>query len=90
MKKIMNKVMLTCKKATYYSSVKNYTNLSAPQQMQLKFHLMMCPHCRRFDAQSSQIDESISNFAKNGHKAEMHLTDLKKSEIKDTLNQHLN
>lgn len=89
MKKLMNKIMLTCKKASFYSSIKSYENLSRRQRIQLNTHLMMCAHCRRFNKQSELIDKNISRFSLNGRQTEEHLSEEKKSEIKETVNRHL-
>lgn len=90
MKNMMNKIMLTCRKATFYSSVKNYRKLSRRQHIQLNAHLMMCPHCRRFNKQSELIDKNISRFLLNGRQSEEHLSEEKKAEIKNAVNHNLN
>ncbi|MFW6310456.1 MAG: zf-HC2 domain-containing protein [Prolixibacteraceae bacterium] len=90
MKNMMNKIMLTCRKATFYSSVKNYKKLSRREHIQLNAHLMMCPHCRRFNKQSELIDKNISRFLINGRQSEEQLSEEKKSEIKNTVNHYLN
>lgn len=90
MKNMMSKIMLTCKKATFYSSIKNYEKLSRRHRIQLNAHLMMCAHCRRFSRQSDLIDKNISRFSLNGRQTEENLSEEKKSEIKNTINQNLN
>jgi len=90
MKNMMSKIMLTCKKATFYSSIKNYEKLSRRHRIQLNAHLMMCPHCRRFSTHSELIDKNISRFSLNGRQTEENLSEEKKSEIKNTINQNLN
>lgn len=90
MKKLMNKIMLTCKKATFFSSIKNFKELSKTQRIQLKTHQFMCPHCRRFDQQSEIIDETIFRFAKNGQSTTEKLSKQKKLEMKQSINQKLN
>ena len=88
MNKMMNKIMLTCRKATFYSSIRNYAKLGRRQRIQLNAHLMMCPHCRRFNKQSELIDKNISRFSLNGKLSEEHLSEERKSEIKKSMEDH--
>lgn len=88
MKKLMYKIVLTCKQATYYSSIKSFRKLPFVRSVQLKMHLMMCESCHEFDHQSQIIDQSIVDLHKNHRfQSEEHISEDKKSQIKSTVNQ---
>lgn len=91
MMKLMQIIVLSCKQATFYSSIKNYKKLNLIRRLQLKLHLSMCDSCHEFDHQSEIIDKSLANFGKNGHTHSSEiLSEEKKSEIKATVYQLLN
>lgn len=80
--------MLTCKQATFYSSVKNFRKLPFVRSVQLKMHLMMCESCHEFDHQSQVIDQSMLDLHQNLQlQSEEQLTEEKKSEIEATVKQ---
>jgi len=90
MKELMQKIMLTCKKATFFSSIKNFKKLNAVQRFQLMLHLMVCPQCREFDIQSDAIDKSIEQLHTPGNNnTEIHLSEEKKSGLQETVEQQL-
>ena len=83
--------MLTCKEATFFSSVKNFKKLKWIEYIQLQLHLMVCPGCKAFDKQSQIIDKSLFEFHQNTRlQSEEELSPEKKSEIKSTVKQHIN
>ena len=91
MKKLMYKIMLTCKQATFYSSIKSFRKLNLVHRIQLKLHLSMCKSCQEFDHQSQLIDQSMDSFYKNEQNiSEENLSEEKKSQIKATVNQYIN
>ena len=88
MKKLMYKIVLTCKQATYYSAVKSFRKLPFVRSMQLKIHMMMCKNCHEFDHQSQVIDQSLADLHQNLQlQSEEVLSKEKKSQIKSTVNQ---
>ncbi|MCF6357433.1 MAG: hypothetical protein L3J54_06450 [Draconibacterium sp.] len=90
MKKLMYKIMLTCKQATFYSSVKSFKKLKLVHRIQLKLHLSMCKSCHEFDHQNQIIDKSMTDFYKGKHlHSEETLSEEKKSQIKITVNQYI-
>jgi len=90
MKKLTQILILTCNKATYYSSIKNFKRLGLISRIQLKFHLLICTACHEFNQQSQIIDESMVDLFKNSKlQSEENLTEEKKSEIKSVVNQHI-
>ncbi len=90
MKKLMYKIMLTCKQATFYSSIKSLSRISIVRRIQLKMHLMMCKSCHEFDHQSQIIDQSMVDFNQNEDlQSEEGLSKEKISIIKKAVNQHI-
>lgn len=90
MTNLMDKLMLTCKQATFFSSIRNIRKLKLVRHIQLKLHLMACPACREFDKQSLFIDQSLLEFHKNNHlQSEENLSKEKKSQIKIAVNQRI-
>ena len=88
---LMHKIVLSCKQATFYSSVQAYKKLKKLARMQHKLHLMMCPSCKRFDNQSKIIDQSMQDLHQNKQfLSDELLSSDKKTEIKSSVNQHIN
>ena len=90
MKKLMYKIMLTCKQATFLSSIRSFQKLKFVHRIQLKLHFMACKTCHDFDHQSQIIDRSMVNFYQNTNfQSEESLSEEKISQIKETVNQHI-
>ncbi len=86
----MQKIMLSCKQATFFSSVKNYRKLNVMNRIQLKLHLMACKNCYEYDRQSQIIDKKLSDFQNNNQLlSEEKLSAEKISLIKTSVNQHI-
>ncbi len=49
----MKRLILTCKKATYYISLKEEGRLNFIQLIQLRIHITVCVFCRLFEKQSA-------------------------------------
>ena len=56
MKKLMNYLMLSCKKATELIEKKSLLTLSSKGNIQLKVHTKMCDTCTNYQKQSKEID----------------------------------
>ncbi|NQU85180.1 MAG: hypothetical protein HQ541_05415 [Mariniphaga sp.] len=86
----MNKIMLTCRQSTFFSSVKNTRKLGILESIQHRMHLMVCKACKRFDIHANQIDQSFHDYLFNEELvSEDHLSSEKKSRLKDTVNQSI-
>lgn len=57
MKKIMNWLVLSCKKATTLIEKKLLVKLSFREEVQLKLHKSMCNACTAYEKQSKKMDE---------------------------------
>jgi glucose-6-phosphate-specific signal transduction histidine kinase len=60
MKKIMQWLMLSCRKATELIEKKLLTNLSFREKVQLKMHKSFCDACTAYEKQSKLIDKLLS------------------------------
>lgn len=86
----MFKIMLTCKQATFYSSIKSFYKLPFVRRIQLALHFMACKNCHEFDHQSQVIDQSMLDFYRNqAQLSEEGLSQEKLSEIREAVNQQI-
>jgi len=89
MKTLMDKIMLTCKQATFFISIRNFQKLKLVKRLQLQLHLMACTGCRAFNQQNRIIDKTLLEFHQNTQlQSEEELSPEKKSYLKSTVNQH--
>lgn len=90
MKNLMYKIMLTCKQATFYSSVSSMVKIPFVRRMQLRMHFMACKACHDFDHHMKTIDKAlVSSYMDEQLLSNEHLPEEKKAEIQSTLNQSL-
>lgn len=90
MMKLMNKMILSCKDATFYASVKKFKAMSTLRKLQLKIHLLICADCYKFNQQSELIDEGLATLYENlPNDLEETLSAHKKTELEQVVNKHL-
>ena len=65
MKKIMNYLVLSCKKATELIEKRSIFGLSWKENVQLKIHTKMCDACSHYQRQSKEIDILLENYIHN-------------------------
>ncbi len=59
MMKLMNKLMLSCKKATELMEKKNQSSLNPLETVQLFMHTSMCDACSLYERQSHFLDSLL-------------------------------
>lgn len=59
MKKLMNLLMLSCKKASALSIKREDFQLSRIEKMKLFFHLLLCDACHAFAKQNEWINKAL-------------------------------
>ena len=64
MRKIMNKLFLSCLIATELIEKNQYFKLSLREKLRLKLHMMMCDACTKYAKQSNLIEKGINNLQK--------------------------
>lgn len=60
MKKLMNILMLSCKKASDLIDKKSAVKLSMKENVMLHMHTAMCDGCKAYQKQSRILDELLS------------------------------
>ena len=65
MKKIMQLLMLSCKKATELIEKRSLVKLSFKERVQLRMHKSMCDACTAYEKQSRKIDELLHKHVHN-------------------------
>jgi len=84
MKKIMNILMLSCKKATELIEKRLVTGLSGIEKIQLKVHTAVCKNCSTYKKQSNIIEKGMAQISKID-KESMILSKEKKEQILEQL-----
>ena len=65
MKKLMNYLMLSCKKASELIDRKFIFGLNWKENIQLKLHTKMCNACTNYQKQSKAIDGILENYVQD-------------------------
>ena len=82
---MMHRLMLSCDKATFFITKKDYQKLSCKENAQLKMHLMGCKLCRNFNDQNAILSDKIKALQTNP--PQINLSPEKKAEIQETLDK---
>ncbi|MEP0367878.1 MAG: hypothetical protein ABJN36_18680 [Cyclobacteriaceae bacterium] len=61
LRKWMNPIMLSCKKAAFLIDKKEHKRLSPIRKLQLKIHTFICEACHSYEKQSRTIGNAISH-----------------------------
>ena len=80
MKKMMNILMLSCKKATELIEKRLVTKLSSIEKVQLKMHTAVCNQCSTYEKQSDIIEKSIAKIYQSNNEL-LKLSSEKKEQI---------
>lgn len=81
MKRLMNKLFLSCIKATELIEKKHLFKLSMTEKIQLMMHKMMCDACTLYEKQSKTLGKALSRSL-NQDEDSVDLETLKKDIIK--------
>ena len=73
----MNRLFLSCLKATELLEKKLHVRLSTKEKYQLKAHKMMCDACRRYEKQNLFIENHL-NYQKPISAKEVDVDELKR------------
>lgn len=60
--KIMNWIMLSCRKATELIEKQKVLGLSNTEKMQLKMHVGVCKACEKYQTESDELDRHLKNI----------------------------
>lgn len=62
MRRLMNFLMLSCKRATALIEKKKLSRLSKKEHIQLSMHTSMCKACSAYSMQSDIMDKSLRQY----------------------------
>lgn len=62
MKKLMNILMLSCKKASELIDKKSVTNLSMKENVMMHMHKATCDGCKAYQRQSKILDDLLKTY----------------------------
>ena len=86
MKKMMNIIVLSCKKATELIEKRLVTKLTSVEKIQLKMHTAVCNQCATYEDQSAIIEKSLEKINKQKN-VPMKLSSEKKEQILEALDK---
>ena len=85
MGRIMNMLMLSCKKATSLIEKKSFIGLSFKEKIQLKMHKSMCDACSNYEKQSQKLDDLLQKEIHSSDSAPL----LKNEALKEKIIKNL-
>lgn len=74
---------MSCQKASYIIEKREVSKISLWEKIGLKFHLMICSLCRKYESDSRILGKILKSLHKHEHPA--HLTEDQKEELKRKL-----
>ena len=86
-KRIMDKMVNSCKKTTELIDKKFLTSLSIKERIQLYFHKSMCKTCSSYEHQSKFIDSAVSKLFQSKPKIDTKTSNERKQKIIDKINK---
>lgn len=90
MKRLMNLIVLSCRKATFLIEKSHDKPLSIFDSLQLSMHLKICDKCAGYQKQSLLIDSVLKNNSKNfSSPTSFKLSDTSKSRIQKAVDDNL-
>lgn len=81
MRKLMNYIMLSCKKATELIEKRQVNKLTIAEKLQLKMHTSMCEACSAYEKQSLTLDKAIKQWIGSKKKPQEKLSEEAKTRI---------
>jgi len=70
MKRLVNILLLSCKKATELIEKREFIPLSYKEKLQLRLHTSMCKACKSYEKQSDTLEKALSDWVKKNEKAD--------------------
>jgi anti-sigma factor ChrR (cupin superfamily) len=85
---LLNKILLSCQKATFLVSKQQETSLDLKETLQLKVHLMMCDVCTKWKAQTDTLTKVLKNNSDQVIDPNAALTQEQKQKLSDTIDKY--
>lgn len=89
MMRLMNILMLSCRKATELMEKRLHTRLRSIEKFQLFMHSQMCDACRSYEKQNHFMDDMLRNQSKTSYQPKSSLKKLP-DEVKSKIIKELN
>ena len=70
MKRLVNILLLSCKKATELIEKREFIPLSYKEKLQLRLHTSMCKACKSYEKQSDTLEKALSDWVKKNEKTD--------------------
>lgn len=74
---------MSCKKASYIIEKREVSKISLWEKLSLKFHLMICALCRKYESDSKILGKILKSINKHPHQTQ--LSPEEKNELKNSL-----
>ncbi|MBK9190964.1 MAG: hypothetical protein IPM77_05295 [Crocinitomicaceae bacterium] len=74
---------MSCRKASYIIEKRWVSKISLWEKLSLKFHLMICNLCRKYESDSKILGKILKSLNKHEHSS--HLSKTDKDALKDAL-----
>lgn len=87
LKKLMNKMVNSCKKTTELIDKQAMTSLSIKERLQLYVHKSMCKTCTAYEHQSKFIDTAIWRWISNKTKPNTEDSNKRKKKILEEIDK---
>jgi hypothetical protein len=86
MRRLISKIVVSCKKATLLTEKGKWTRLTIKERFRLRLHNNICVACKKFTHQSDLIDEALQKLSNEGPQ-QMTLSEDKKMDILEQLHK---
>ena len=77
--------MIDCKETAYLVDTMAYKPISVRKRFGLKFHLVMCPHCRKYVKDSKAVDHILRYVNQHAASLTSDEKELMMKKLKDQL-----
>lgn len=81
MKRLMQKLFLSCERATMLEEKRREEGLSFREGLQLRMHLGMCATCRSYKALSQKMDRLLYGRFRSGDQGECKMPEERKEAL---------
>lgn len=87
MKKLMQKLMLSCEQATFLITKEMSGTITFSEKIKMQFHLMACRYCTLFKKQSRFINDNVEHLQRHSSETlpENKLNDARKEAMEQAL-----
>lgn len=83
----MHRMMLSCQRATFLITRREYQKLSCKEKLQLNMHLMGCKFCHAFNTQNAIITSGLNMLKEEPPM--VRLSNAKRNEIQQALDKNI-